>query len=90
MDWGIGEARPRRRQGPYAIARLKVTESVRPYCAVGCGQVAYIRDGKLVDIEGRSWTQGIGRHVAEPPAFGVSSCRSAAVRGSERAIVRCS
>jgi Bacterial low temperature requirement A protein (LtrA) len=29
-------------------------------------------------------------HVAEPPAFGVPSCRSAAIRGSERAIVRCS
>jgi len=29
-------------------------------------------------------------HVAEPPAFGVPSCRSAAIRRSERAIVRCS
>jgi hypothetical protein len=29
-------------------------------------------------------------HVAEPPAFGVPSCRSAAIRGSECAIVRCS
>jgi FAD dependent oxidoreductase len=35
-------------------------------------------------------TQDSGRHVAEPPAFGVPSCRSAAIRGSERAIVRCS
>ena len=23
-----------------------------PYCAVGCGQVVYTRDGELVDIEG--------------------------------------
>lgn len=29
-------------------------------------------------------------HVAEPPAFGVASCRSAAIRGSERVIARCS
>ena len=29
-------------------------------------------------------------HVAEPPAFGVPCCRWAAIRGSERAIVRCS
>src|ERR1044072_1999520 len=34
------------------IAVLKVTESVCPYCAVGCGQVVYTRDGELVDIEG--------------------------------------
>src|SRR3954466_5892709 len=53
-DWGLGphavskstkEARAR-------IAGLKVTESVCPYCAVGCGQVVYTRDGELVDIEG--------------------------------------
>ena len=31
---------------------LKVTESVCPYCAVGCGQVVYTRGGELVDIEG--------------------------------------
>jgi len=34
------------------IAGLKVTESVCPYCAVGCGQVVYTRGGELVDIEG--------------------------------------
>src|SRR4051812_5264232 len=34
------------------IAGLKATESICPYCAVGCGQVVYTRDGKLVDIEG--------------------------------------
>ena len=54
MDWGLGpsalsaataEARAR-------VAGLKVTESVCPYCAVGCGQVVYTRNGELVDIEG--------------------------------------
>jgi formate dehydrogenase major subunit len=34
------------------IAGLKATESICPYCAVGCGQIVYTRDGELVDIEG--------------------------------------
>jgi formate dehydrogenase major subunit len=34
------------------IAGMDVTESVCPYCAVGCAQVVYARDGALVDIEG--------------------------------------
>jgi formate dehydrogenase major subunit len=33
-------------------AGLKATQSVCPYCAVGCGQVAYTRDGELVGVEG--------------------------------------
>jgi formate dehydrogenase major subunit len=34
------------------IAGMKVTESVCPYCAVGCGQLVYTRKGQLIDIEG--------------------------------------
>jgi len=34
------------------VAGLRVTESVCPYCAVGCGQLVYTRGGELVDIEG--------------------------------------
>jgi formate dehydrogenase major subunit len=30
----------------------KVVSSVCPYCAVGCGQLVYIKHGKIVDIEG--------------------------------------
>jgi len=30
----------------------KVVASVCPYCAVGCGQLIYIKDDKIVDIEG--------------------------------------
>ena len=30
----------------------EVTKSVCPYCAVGCGQLIFHRDGKLVSIEG--------------------------------------
>src|ERR671929_1693103 len=53
-DWGMGPAavsRATRRAGA-RTAGLKATESVCPYCAVGCGQVVYTRDGELVDIEG--------------------------------------
>ena len=34
------------------IAGLKATESVCPYCAVGCGQLVYTKGGKLIGIEG--------------------------------------
>jgi formate dehydrogenase major subunit len=30
----------------------KVVPSVCPYCAVGCGQLVYLRNGKIIDIEG--------------------------------------
>jgi formate dehydrogenase major subunit len=54
MDWGLGPAAvsPATKQAGARIAGLKATESVCPYCAVGCGQVVYTREGKLVDIEG--------------------------------------
>jgi len=30
----------------------KVVQSICPYCAVGCGQLVYVKDEKIVDIEG--------------------------------------
>jgi formate dehydrogenase major subunit len=53
-EWGLGPAAvsARTRTAGARIAGLKATESVCPYCAVGCGQVVYTRDGELVDIEG--------------------------------------
>ena len=53
-DWGLGPhaVSKRTKKAGARIAGLKATESVCPYCAVGCGQVVYTRDGKLVDIEG--------------------------------------
>ena len=53
-DWGLGPAAvsAQTRRAGSRIAGLKVTESVCPYCAVGCGQLVYTRDGELVDIEG--------------------------------------
>jgi formate dehydrogenase major subunit len=52
---------PRRKPQPYSpqssakSSRLRgatVTESVCPYCAVGCGQLIYSKGGQLIDIEG--------------------------------------
>jgi formate dehydrogenase major subunit len=53
-DWGMGPSAvsKRTKKAGARIAGLKATESVCPYCAVGCGQVVYTREGKLVDIEG--------------------------------------
>ena len=34
------------------IHDAKMFKSVCPYCAVGCGQRVYVRDGKVIDIEG--------------------------------------
>src|SRR3954466_9829741 len=53
-DWGMGPhaVSKQTREAGARIAGLKATESVCPYCAVGCGQVVYTRDGELVDIEG--------------------------------------
>jgi formate dehydrogenase major subunit len=34
------------------IQGAKVVKSVCPYCAVGCGLNVYVKDGKVIDIEG--------------------------------------
>ena len=54
LDWGLGPAAAsdETRRAGARIAGLKVTESVCPYCAVGCAQLVYTRGGELVDIEG--------------------------------------
>jgi len=54
LDWGMGPVAASRKtkKAGARIAGLKVTESICPYCAVGCGQLVYTRDGELVDIEG--------------------------------------
>ena len=46
---------PYSRQTAAKASRLRgatVTESVCPYCAVGCGQLIYAKGGRLIDIEG--------------------------------------
>jgi formate dehydrogenase major subunit len=37
---------------PAKITGAAVTTSICPYCGVGCGLVAYTKDGKLIDVEG--------------------------------------
>lgn len=34
------------------IKGLKSTTSICPFCAVGCGMVVHVKDGKIVNIEG--------------------------------------
>ena len=53
-DWGMGPhaVSKNTKAAGSRIAGLKATESICPYCAVGCGQIVYTRDGELVDIEG--------------------------------------
>jgi formate dehydrogenase major subunit len=36
----------------WKLERTKVVPSVCPYCAVGCGQLMHVRDGKLINVEG--------------------------------------
>ncbi len=53
-DWGLGpwSASRKTKQAGARTAGLKVTESICPFCAVGCGQVVYTRGGEIVSIEG--------------------------------------
>src|SRR5215210_3946705 len=43
---------PKTREARSRIRGAAVTVSVCPYCAVGCSQLVYTKDGKIVDIEG--------------------------------------
>ena len=53
-DWGMGPSAVSRKtkKAGARIAGLEVTESVCPYCAVGCSQLVYTRHGELIDVEG--------------------------------------
>jgi formate dehydrogenase major subunit len=37
---------------PRTVRADRVVKSVCPYCAVGCGQDVYVKDGRILDIEG--------------------------------------
>ncbi len=37
---------------PRTEAADRVARSVCPYCAVGCGQLVYVKDERIIDIEG--------------------------------------
>jgi len=52
---GLGRsARSRRSEGlePRTLTADRVVQSVCPYCAVGCGQRVYVKDERVVQIEG--------------------------------------
>lgn len=52
---GLGStaASPRTRSlAPRTASADRVARSVCPYCAVGCGQLVYVKDEKIIDIEG--------------------------------------
>jgi formate dehydrogenase major subunit len=44
---GTSEALQPRIAGADAVA-----QSICPFCAVGCGQLAYVKDGKVIQVEG--------------------------------------
>ena len=41
-----------RELSPRTLSADRVVKSLCPYCAVGCGQDVYVKDGKIIDIEG--------------------------------------
>src|SRR5690348_11295481 len=51
---GLGAAvqSPRSAQLTPRIAGAEVVQSVCPYCAVGCGQRVFVKDGEIIQIEG--------------------------------------
>lgn len=55
-DWlgrGVAAASARSEQlAPRTEAAQRVVKSVCPYCAVGCGQDVYVRNGQVTQIEG--------------------------------------
>src|SRR5436305_13468009 len=52
---GLGESAASRRSKTLEARTAgadKVVGSVCPYCAVGCAQLVYVKDEKIIDIEG--------------------------------------
>jgi len=41
-----------RELAPRTASADRVARSVCPYCAVGCGQLVYVKDERIIDIEG--------------------------------------
>ena len=52
---GLGKAAQSKRSAtlkPRIAEAERVVQSVCPYCAVGCGQIVYVKDGEITQIEG--------------------------------------
>jgi formate dehydrogenase major subunit len=52
MGLGLGLQAAQREARQFKFANTREVPSVCPYCAVGCGQLISVRDGKIVNIEG--------------------------------------
>jgi formate dehydrogenase major subunit len=53
--WGLGESSFSKRMielRPRTTQSDQVVRSICPYCAVGCGQLVHVQDGRITDIEG--------------------------------------
>ena len=52
---GLGETAASARSrhlAPRTASADRVARSICPYCAVGCGQLVYVKDERIIDIEG--------------------------------------
>jgi formate dehydrogenase major subunit len=52
---GLGKAAQSQRSAslrPRIAEAERVVQSICPYCAVGCGQLVYVKDGEVAQIEG--------------------------------------
>ena len=52
VGWAPSPTSKRSQRLASRLDGARVTTSVCPYCAVGCSQLVYSRDGKVIDIEG--------------------------------------
>ena len=53
LGWGAAaSSRRQQRLVPRTASADRVVQSVCPYCAVGCGQLVYVEDEKVTQIEG--------------------------------------
>jgi formate dehydrogenase major subunit len=63
----------------------KVVQSICPYCAVGCGQKVYVKDGKVIPIEGDPDSQ-ISRGRLCPKGGGLGEARQLADARDQRQV----
>ena len=61
----------------------EVTRSICPYCAVGCGQLVYVKDGEVIQIEGDPGEPDLARPPL-PEGLGVEELRRTARCASTR------
>jgi formate dehydrogenase major subunit len=52
LGLGLDLRAARAEAGRFKFARTREVPSVCPYCAVGCGQLVSVKEGKIVNIEG--------------------------------------